>query len=180
MAIAGPSGTGKTIDAGAASFLFTLESLTTTTGRAAVDGSVARTIARITCADLIVIDDIGMLRAGQAASKAFPSGGRLRLRTPLLAVTSNLHPSGFDTIMQRKLATATVDRRPRHADRPTAHGETTCPRIGGSGCPLTPCRLPCPNGVEQAEEAAAVTSISYRAIQPPGVAPAGQMLLRWV
>lgn len=32
-----------------------------------------------------------------------------------MAVTSNLHPSGFDTIMPRTLATATVARLLHHA-----------------------------------------------------------------
>ena len=32
-----------------------------------------------------------------------------------MAVTSNLHPSGFDTIMPKTLATATVDRLLHHA-----------------------------------------------------------------
>ena len=81
LAIAGPSGTGKThfvealahkvIDAGMRVSWFTLESLTAAIGRATVDGSVAKTIARITRAELIVIDDIGMLPAGQAAGEAF-------------------------------------------------------------------------------------------------------------
>jgi DNA replication protein DnaC len=81
LSIAGPSGTGKThfvealahkvIDAGMRVSWFTLESLTAAIGRATVDGSVAKTIARITRAELIVIDDIGMLPAGQAAGEAF-------------------------------------------------------------------------------------------------------------
>ena len=48
---------------------FTLESLTATFGRAAVDGSTARAIAKITRCDLITIDDIGMLPAGQPPAK---------------------------------------------------------------------------------------------------------------
>ena len=32
-----------------------------------------------------------------------------------VAVTSNIHPSGFDTIMPKTLATATVDRLLHHA-----------------------------------------------------------------
>src|SRR4051794_30993166 len=66
LAIAGPSGTGKThfvealahqvIDAGMRVSWFTLESLTATIGRASVDASVAKTVARITRAELIVID----------------------------------------------------------------------------------------------------------------------------
>ena len=39
--------------------------------RANADGSIASTVARITRADLVVIDDIGMLPAGQAAAEAF-------------------------------------------------------------------------------------------------------------
>ena len=77
LAVTGPSGTGKThlvealahaaIDAGRRVAWFTLESLTAAVGRAGADGSVARTITKITRADLIVVDDIGMLPAGQAA-----------------------------------------------------------------------------------------------------------------
>jgi DNA replication protein DnaC len=32
-----------------------------------------------------------------------------------VAVTSNIHPSGFDTLMPKTLATATVDRLLHHA-----------------------------------------------------------------
>ena len=94
---------------------FTLESLTATIGRAAVDGSVAKTIARITRAELIVVDDIGMLPAGQAAGEAFYRLIDAAYERRSVAVTSNLHPSGFDTIMPKTLATATVDRLLHHA-----------------------------------------------------------------
>jgi len=66
LAVTGPSGTEKThlvealahaaIDAGRRVAWFTLESLTATVGRAGADGSVARTITKITRADLIVVD----------------------------------------------------------------------------------------------------------------------------
>jgi DNA replication protein DnaC len=125
LAIAGPSGTGKThfveslahkvIDAGMRVSWFTLETLTAAIGRATVDGSVAKTIARITRAELIVIDDIGMLPAGQAAGEAFYRVVDAAYERRSVAVTSNLHPSGFDTIMPKTLATATVDRLLHHA-----------------------------------------------------------------
>jgi len=125
LAIAGPSGTGKThfvealahkvIDAGMRVSWFTLETLTAAIGRATVDGSVAKTIARITRAELIVIDDIGMLPAGQAAGEAFYRVVDAAYERRSIAVTSNLHPSGFDTIMPKTLATATVDRLLHHA-----------------------------------------------------------------
>jgi DNA replication protein DnaC len=125
LAIAGPSGTGKThfveaiahavIDAGMRVSWFTLESLTAAIGRAVVDGSVARTVQRITRADLVVIDDIGMLPAGQAAGEAFYRVVDAAYERRSVAVTSNLHPSGFDTIMPKTLATAAVDRLLHHA-----------------------------------------------------------------
>jgi DNA replication protein DnaC len=125
LAIAGPSGTGKShfveaiadkvIDAGMRVAWFTLESLTATVGRAAVDGTVTRTIQRITRADLIVVDDIGMLPAGQAAGEAFYRLVDAAYERRSLAVTSNIHPSGFDTLMPKTLATATVDRLLHHA-----------------------------------------------------------------
>jgi DNA replication protein DnaC len=111
LAIAGPSGTGKThfveamahkvIDAGMRVSWFTLESLTATIGRASVDASIAKTVARITRAELIVIDDIGMLPAGQAAGEAFYRVVDAAYERRSVAVTSNLHPSGFDTIMPK-------------------------------------------------------------------------------
>jgi len=125
LVLAGPSGTGKThfleglagraIEAGRRVAWFSLESLTATLGRARVDGSIGRTVARICRADLVVVDDIGMLPAGQEAAEAFYRIVDAAYERRSVAVTSNLHPSGFDTIMPKTLATATVDRLLHHA-----------------------------------------------------------------
>lgn len=125
LAISGPSGTGKThfvealahnvIDAGMRVSWFTLESLTTAIGKAAVDGSISKVIARITRAELIVVDDIGMLPSGQAAAEAFYRLVDATYERRSLAVTSNIPPAGFDTIMPKTLATAAVDRLLHHA-----------------------------------------------------------------
>ncbi len=125
LAVTGPSGTGKThlvealahaaIDTGRRVAWFTLESLTAAVGRAAADGSTTRAITKITRADLIVVDDIGMLPAGQAAAEALYRLVDAAYERRSVAVTSNLHPSGFDTIMPKTLATATVDRLLHHA-----------------------------------------------------------------
>jgi len=88
---------------------FTLESLTTVIGRAAVDGTTAKAIAKI------AIDDIGMLPAGQAAAEALYRLVDAAYERRSLILTSNLHPSGLDTIMPKTLATATVDRLLHHA-----------------------------------------------------------------
>lgn len=125
LAVTGPSGTGKShliealahaaIDTGRRVAWFTLESLTATIGRASADGSTTKTITKITRADLIVVDDIGMLPAGQAAAEALYRLVDAAYERRSVAVTSNLHPSGFDTIMPKTLATATVDRLLHHA-----------------------------------------------------------------
>ena len=103
---------------------FTLESLTAAVGRAGADGSVARTITKITRADLIVVDDIGMLPAGQAAAEALYRVIDAAYERRSVAVTSNLHPSGFDTIMPKTLATATVDRLLHHAHIVVTQGDS--------------------------------------------------------
>ena len=137
LAIAGPSGTGKThfvealahnvIDAGMRVSWFTLESLTAAINRAGADNSVNKVIARITRAELIVIDDIGMLPSGQAAAEAFYRLVDATYERRSLAVTSNLHPAGFDTIMPKTLATAAVDRLLHHAHVIVTEG--TSPRL---------------------------------------------------
>jgi DNA replication protein DnaC len=81
---------------------FTLESLTAMVGRAAVDGSGTKVITRITRAELIVVDDIGMLPSGQAAAEAFYRLVDAAYERRSVVMTSNLHPSGFDTIMPKR------------------------------------------------------------------------------
>jgi len=56
-----------------------------------------------------------MLPAGQDAAEAFYRVVDAAYERRSVAVTSNLHPSGFDTIMPKTLATATVDRLLHHA-----------------------------------------------------------------
>jgi DNA replication protein DnaC len=125
LAISGPSGTGKThfvealahktIDAGMRVSWFTLESLTAMLTRAVVDHSTASVLKKITRAELIVVDDIGMLPSGQASAEAFYRLVDAAYERRSLVVTSNIHPSGFDTFMPKTLATAAVDRLLHHA-----------------------------------------------------------------
>ncbi len=125
LAICGPSGTGKShfceaiahavIDAGMRVSWFSLETLTATMARAKVDASINRVVTKICRAELIVIDDIGMLPAGQDAAEAFYRVIDAAYERRSVAVTSNIHPSGFDTIMPKSIATAAVDRLLHHA-----------------------------------------------------------------
>jgi DNA replication protein DnaC len=134
LAVAGPSGTGKShfvealahnaIESDLRVAWFTLETLAATIGRAKADGSVARTVTRMCRVDLIVVDDIGMLPVGQDAAEAFYRIVDAAYERRSIAVTSNIHPSGFDTIMPKTLATATVDRLLHHAHLVATQGES--------------------------------------------------------
>jgi DNA replication protein DnaC len=150
LAVAGPSGTGKSHFVEALAHVaiendlrvawFNLETLTTTLGRAKADASIARTVARICRADLVVVDDIGMLPAGQDAAEAFYRIVDAAYERRSIAVTSNIHPSGFDTIMPKTLATATVDRLLHHAHLVITKGDShrLAEALGGKGVtPLT-------------------------------------------
>jgi DNA replication protein DnaC len=134
LAVSGPSGTGKShfvealahaaIEADLRVAWHTLETLATAVGRAKADGSVARTVARICRSDLIVVDDIGMLPVGQEAAEAFYRVVDTAYERRSIAVTSNIHPAGFDTIMPKTLATAAVDRLLHHAHLITTQGDS--------------------------------------------------------
>lgn len=134
LTVSGASGTGKThfvealahvaIEADLRVCWFTLESLTATVAKAKADGSVARAVARICGCDLICVDDIGMLPAGQEAAEAFYRVVDAAYERRSVAVTSNLHPPGFDSIMPKTLATATVDRLLHHAHLVTTKGDS--------------------------------------------------------
>lgn len=151
LAVCGPSGTGKShfveaiahavIDASMKVAWFTLESLTEAVGRAKVDASVTKLVNRICRADLITIDDIGMLPAGQDAAEAFYRVVDAAYERRSVAITSNTHPSGFDTIMPRSLATAAVDRLLHHAHLVETEGPSIRLEealVGRGVKPLTP------------------------------------------
>jgi DNA replication protein DnaC len=134
LSISGPSGTGKShfveavghkaIDSGLNVSWFTLETLTQTIGRSKVDASTAKVVARICRADLIIVDDTGMLPTGQAEAEALYRIADAAYEARSIAITSNIHPSGFDTIMPKALASPTVDRLLHHAHIIITEGES--------------------------------------------------------
>ena len=56
-----------------------------------------------------------LLPSGQEAAEAFYRVIDAAYEKRSVALTSNLHPAGFDTIMPKTLATAAVDRFLHHA-----------------------------------------------------------------
>jgi DNA replication protein DnaC len=125
LSICGPSGTGKShfcealgqlaIDTGRSVAWFSIEELGALVRRHRADDSISKAIRRITRVDLIIIDDIGMLPVGEDAAEGFYRLVDACYEKRSLAVSSNLHPVGFDEIMPKTLATATVDRLLHHA-----------------------------------------------------------------
>ncbi len=125
LVVCGPSGTGKTMflealghDAVATGHKvawFSLETLGILVRRHRADDSVTRAIARILRADLVVVDDIGLLPVPTEAAEGLYRLVDAAYEKRSVAVSSNLHPSGFDEIMPKTLAGATVDRLLHHA-----------------------------------------------------------------
>jgi nucleoside-triphosphatase THEP1 len=77
---------------------------------------MAKAIDRIIRTDLIILDDIGLLPVSAEAAEGLYRLVDAADERRSLAVSSNLHPSGFDEIMPKTLATATVDRLLHHAN----------------------------------------------------------------
>ena len=125
VVVCGPSGTGKTfflealgqqvVEAGMRVAWFRLEDLGALMRAHRSDDSVTRVVTRILRADLIVIDDIGLLAVGTDAAEGLYRLVDAAYEKRSIAISSNLHPAGFDELMPKTLATATVDRLLHHA-----------------------------------------------------------------
>ncbi len=125
LIVCGPSGTGKShlvealghhaIDQGKTVAWHTLETLAGLLRRHRADDSTAKAIAKLIRADVIVIDDVGLLPIPPDAAEALFRVVDAAYEKRSIALTSNIHPSGFDELMPKSLAAATVDRLLHHA-----------------------------------------------------------------
>ncbi len=151
LVVCGPSGTGKSmflealghaaVEAGRRVAWFSLESLGVLVRRHRADDSVTRAIARILRADLIVVDDIGLLPVAQDAAEGLYRLVDAAYEKRSVAVSSNLHPSGFDEIMPKTLAGATVDRLLHHAHLCATQGDSVRLAQALSGKGVSPLAL---------------------------------------
>jgi DNA replication protein DnaC len=125
LVVCGPSGTGKShfvealghlaIDKGKTVAWHTLETLAELLRRHRADDTVTKAIGKLIRADLVVIDDVGLLPVSADAAEALFRVIDAAYEKRSLAISSNIHPSGFDELMPKTLATATVDRLLHHA-----------------------------------------------------------------
>ena len=125
LVIAGPSGTGKShfiealghlaIDNGKTVAWHTLETLAALLRRHRADDSINKAISKLIRSDLILIDDVGLLPVSTDAAEALFRVVDAAYEKRSIAISSNIHPSGFDELMPKTLATATVERLLHHA-----------------------------------------------------------------
>jgi DNA replication protein DnaC len=134
LCLCGPSGTGKShfleglgqlaVEHGLRVTWFSIEDLGRLVHGHRADGTVAKTITRVAQADLIIVDEIGLLPISEAAAEGFYRLVDAAYEKRSLAVASNLHPAGFDQLMPKTLATATVDRLLHHAHAIVTEGDS--------------------------------------------------------
>jgi DNA replication protein DnaC len=125
LVVCGPSGTGKThflealgqacVDAGHKVSWFSLEHLGALVRRHGADDTAGRAIKRIMRADVIIVDDIGLLPVTTDTAEALYRVVDAAYEKRSIALSSNLHPAGFDELMPKTIANATVDRLMHHA-----------------------------------------------------------------
>ncbi len=134
LVVCGPSGTGKTfllealgqhaVEQGLKVAWFTLEDLGVLLRRHRADDTVTKAIARVLRADLVVVDDVGLLPVAQDAAEGLYRLVDAAYEKRSIAISSNLHPAAFDELMPKTLATATVDRLLHHAHVCQTTGES--------------------------------------------------------
>ncbi len=150
LVVCGPSGTGKShfLEALGAHATaqrlrvswFSLEDLGVLIRRHRPDDSITKTIHKIVRDDLVAIDDIGLLPVTTDAAEGFLRLVDAAYEKRSIAVSSNLHPSGFDELFPKTIATAAVDRLLHHAHIVTTDGDSyrlTDATTGQGVTPLT-------------------------------------------
>lgn len=134
LVICGPSGTGKShfcealghaaIDNGRTVVWFSIEDLGALVRRHRIDDTITKAFRPIIRADLIIIDDIGLLPISPDAAEGLYRLVDVAYERRSVAVSSNLHPSGFDQLMDRTIATALADPLMHHAHLVVTDGES--------------------------------------------------------
>ena len=134
VVVYGASGTGKShflealahraIESGFKASWFSLESLGQLLRRHRADNSVSKAVQRLLKVDLIVIDDIGLLPVSQETAEGFFRVIDAAYERRSIALSSNLHPGGFDELMPKSLANAAVDRLLHHAHLVETQGDS--------------------------------------------------------
>jgi DNA replication protein DnaC len=134
LVVAGPSGTGKShlleaigheaVDRHLSVVWFSVEDLGAVVRRHRVDDTVSKAFSQLATTSLVVVDDIGLLPISTDAAEGLYRLVDAVYERRSLALSSNLHPSGFDQLMDKTIASALVDRLLHHAHVVLTEGES--------------------------------------------------------
>lgn len=134
LVVCGPSGTGKShfcealgqhaIETGHVVAWFSIEDLATLIRRHRIDDTITKAFTPILRADLVIIDDIGLLPITPDAAEGLYRLIDACYEQRSVVVSSNLHPSGFDQLIDPNIASALVDRLMHHAHIVVTEGES--------------------------------------------------------
>lgn len=134
VVVAGPQGTGKShlleaighhaVDQGLAVAWFSVEDLGALVRRHRVDDTVSKAFTALGGAQLTVIDDIGLLPISADAAEGLYRLVDAAYEKRSLALSTNIHPSGFDQLMDKTIASALVDRLLHHAHVVLTEGQS--------------------------------------------------------
>jgi DNA replication protein DnaC len=134
LVVCGPSGTGKShllealghaaVEDGRRVSWFSLEDLGVIVRKHRADDTMGRAIKRIMKADLVCIDDIGLLPVTTDTAEALYRVVDAAYEKRSIAMSSNLHPAGFDELMPKTIANSTVDRLMHHAHLVVTSGDS--------------------------------------------------------
>jgi DNA replication protein DnaC len=134
LVVAGPSGTGKShlleavgqqaVEEGFTVAWFSVEDLGVIVRRHRVDDTVSKTFASLAQVALTLVDDIGLLPISADAAEGLYRLVDAAYERRSLALSSNLHPSGFDQLMDKTISSALVDRLMHHAHLIMTEGES--------------------------------------------------------
>lgn len=148
LVLCGPSGTGKShlaealghlaVDKGMHVAWFNIEDIGSLIRRHRIDGSISKALLPLTKAHLVIIDDLGMLNISTDAQEGLYRIIDAAYERRSVLVSSNLHPSVFDQIMETNLATALVDRLLHHAHVVVTEGTSIRLQEATSGMGVMP------------------------------------------
>jgi DNA replication protein DnaC len=134
LVVCGPSGTGKShfcealgqhaIETGHIVVWFSIEDLATLIRRHRIDDTITKAFTPILRADIVIIDDIGLLPITADAAEGLYRLIDACYEQRSVVVSSNLHPSGFDQLIDPSIASALVDRLMHHAHIVVTEGES--------------------------------------------------------
>jgi DNA replication protein DnaC len=148
LVVCGPSGTGKShfcealghaaVEAGRTVRWFSVEDLGALVRRHLVDDSIAKAFAPILRAQLVIVDDTGLLPISADAAEGLYRLIDAAYERRSLAISSNLHPSGLDQLIEPGIAGALVDRLLHHAHVLVTEGDSIRRVDATAGKGMTP------------------------------------------